>query len=170
VARRRIAAVGAAAIAGAAAAGGGAGAIAPFPVTVGYTYAAACPAAGYADGVDDWGMYECNCTSYAAWALARNSQRVDWFVAGRMDARNWPSVARAHGIATGSAARVGAIAVWRYAAPPYGHLAYVDAVSADGRFFVAEYNLLRRYSFDRRGWLSPRGVVFVYVPYGRGSG
>ena len=140
------------------------------PVTAGYEYAAQCPAAGYADEVDEWDMYECNCTSYVAWALARNSRATDWFAPGRMDARNWPAVARRHGIPTGSVPRVGAIAVWPHVAAPYGHLGLVYAVAPDGTFSVAEYNLLHRYLFDRRRGVSPRGVVFVYPPYGEGAG
>jgi surface antigen len=133
------------------------------PVVEGYPYAGACPGAGYADNVDRWNMYECNCTSYVAWALARNGQRVDWFVAGAMDARRWPAVARSAGLETGRLARVGAVAVWPRAAPPYGHLGYVTHVSG-GRFDVTEYNLLRPYAFDRRTGLSGQGVVFIYVP------
>ena len=82
-------------------------------VTAGYPYASSCPQAGDRDDVDRWKMNTCNCTSYAAWALWRNGYRTDWFVAGSMDAWNWPNVARRHGIPSGSAARVGAVAVGR---------------------------------------------------------
>jgi surface antigen len=134
------------------------------PVVSPYPYAQECPAAGYADRLDRWLMSTCNCTSFVAWALARNGQRIDWFVPGEMDAKNWPAVAEAAGIRTGSAARRGAVAVWPRLSPPYGHLAYVTAVHADGSFDVAEYNLLRRYRFDDRRHLRPGGAIFVYVP------
>lgn len=139
------------------------------PVSAGYPYASSCPSAGYADKVDRWSMYECNCTSYAAWALAANHQRVDWFVPGRMDAGNWPSVARSHGLETGSEPRAMALAVWPYLARPYGHIAYVTAVNSDGTFDVGEYNLpspngRNTYVFDRRRHLRATRVVFVYVP------
>jgi surface antigen len=140
------------------------------PQSAAYPYAQACPAAGREDVVDRWLMYECNCTSYVAWALAANHQRVDWFVPGRMDARNWPDVARAHGIETGSTARVGAVAVWPRLAPPFGHIAYVVRVAADHTFDVAEYNLPRSdgsnsFAFDRRSGLRPSGATFIYVPH-----
>src|SRR5438132_12202338 len=53
------------------------------PVAVyGYPLADRCPAEGIADVIDRWKMYSCNCTSYVAWALQANGQRVDRFVPG----------------------------------------------------------------------------------------
>jgi len=139
------------------------------PVTAGYPYAHSCPAAGPADTVDRWLMYECNCTSYVAWALEANHQRTNWFVAGEMDAYNWPAIARSHGILTGTVPRVGAVAVWPRMAPPFGHIAYVTAVGPTGTFDVAEYNLPApdgsdTYTFERRTALRRSGVSFIYVP------
>jgi surface antigen len=137
-------------------------------VTSGYPYARDCPAGGDRDDVDRWNMYVCNCTSYVAWALQRNGYRVDWFVAGAMDARNWPAVARRRHIPTGGRSRVGAVAVWP-AVTRFGHVAFVTAVRPDGGFDVAEYNLPPslggvRFGFDRRRDVSLRGATFVYVP------
>jgi hypothetical protein len=53
-------------------------------IAYGYPYAHRCPGAGIAKKVDRWGMYMCNCTSYVAWALGVNRQRIDWFVPGAM--------------------------------------------------------------------------------------
>ncbi len=135
-------------------------------VVYGYPYASQCPVAGIVDAVDRWKMNECNCTSYVAWALEANGQRTDWFVAGAMDAWNWPHVARLAGLAVGRRPRVGAVAVWPKQARPFGHLAYVTAVEGGGRFAVSEYNApgLDPYAFDRRDGLSPFGAVFIYVP------
>jgi surface antigen len=136
-------------------------------VARGYPYASRCPGAGIAERVDRWKMYECNCTSYVAWALGANGQRTDWFVPGSMDAGNWPHVAAAAGIPMGHAPRVGAVAVWPHLSK-FGHVAYVTAVR-DGLFDVAEYNLPiagdeESFAFDVRTELSPRGVTFIYVP------
>jgi surface antigen len=137
----------------------------PAPIVTAYPYASLCPAAGFNnDKVDRWNMYACNCTSFAAWVLDRNGQRTDWFVAGEMDAHNWPSVARRKGLATGNTPRLGSIAVWPDLVPPWGHLAYVTRLDGDGRFDVAEYNLLVPFRFDRRTEVSLAGVTFVYVP------
>jgi hypothetical protein len=59
---------------------GRAGAAESAVITYGYPYARSCPDAGFANAVDRWGMYECNCTSYVAWALRANHRPgVGWF-------------------------------------------------------------------------------------------
>ena len=137
-------------------------------VVYGYPLATRCPAEGVVKSIDGFGMFACNCTSYVAWALAANGQRTDWFVLGSMDAWNWPNVARRAHIAVGTVPRVGAVAVWPNLAPPFGHVAYVTGLEADGGFDVAEYNLHERtpagFAFDTRVHVAPRGAVFIYVP------
>ncbi len=139
------------------------------PVIYGYPYAGSCPAAGIAKTVDRWAMDECNCTSYVAWALAANGQRIDWFVPGAMDARNWPHVAELAGLQVLRTPTVGAVAVWPNLARPFGHVAYVTAVSRDGSFTVSEYNAPSplksdAFLFDTRSNLTRRGAVFIIVP------
>lgn len=133
----------------------------------GYTYASRCPRAGVAERVDRWAMYMCNCTSYVAWALSANDQRTDWFIAGAMNARNWPHVARLRGIRVGTQPRVGAVAVWERASK-FGHVAYVTRVEPGNRFGVAEYNRPRAgpesFEFDTRDDIDAAGVLFIYVP------
>jgi surface antigen len=136
-------------------------------IAYGYPYASRCPGAGIAERVDRWNMYVCNCTSYVAWALSVNGQRTDWFIAGAMDARNWPHVARLRGIPVGYRPRAGAVAVWPRSSS-LGHVAYVTRVRQDGRFDVAEYNLPaavgQSFAFDVRFDVSPARVIFIYVP------
>jgi CHAP domain len=136
------------------------------PIVYGYSYTAACPAAGIADLVDRWALSECNCTSYVAWALQANRQRIDWFIAGAMDARNWPHVAQLSRLRVGTLPRVGAVAVWARVSRPFGHVAYVTRVDPDGTFDVAEYNFpgASLYAFDQRFGVRRRGAVFIYVP------
>jgi surface antigen len=133
--------------------------------TTGYPYARECPRAGVGDAVDRWKMNTCNCTSYAAWALAANGYRIDWFIPGSMDAWNWPNVAARSGIPVGRRPRVGAVAVWSEWGR-FGHLAFVTAVHPDGTFDVAEYNRPGgvRFGFDRRFDVRREDVVFVYPP------
>jgi surface antigen len=141
----------------------------PAPVTAGYPYASRCPAAGVADDVDRWKLDMCNCTSYVAWALFANGQRTDWFVAGSMDAWNWPNVARLAGLKVGTRPEVGAVAVWPRLAPPFGHVAYVTRVDGHGAIDVAEYNRpgsARPFAFDRRQDVDTDGAVFIDVPNG----
>ena len=136
------------------------------PNILGYPYGRECPQAGHEEQADRWHMNTCNCTSYVAWALARNGYRTDWFVPGRMDAWNWPNIAKRKGIAVGGTPRLGAVAVW----PEWGkrgHVAFVDAVHAGGRFDVSEYNTPGhvRFGFDRRTDVRPNeDIVYLYVP------
>ena len=138
------------------------------PIAVGYPYASHCPAAGLADKVDRWHMYDCNCTSYVAWALTVNGQRTDWFVAGAMDAWNWPNVARLAGLLVDRRPTVGSVAAWPKLAKPFGHVAYVTGLERDGRIDVAEYNLpvfgRQTFAFDTRDDVSTAGAVFIHVP------
>ncbi|HEY5295242.1 MAG TPA: CHAP domain-containing protein [Gaiellaceae bacterium] len=139
------------------------------PVVDGYPYANRCPAAGRAEVVDRWGMYACNCTSYVAWALSANGQRVDWFVRGSMDAWNWPNVARRAGLTVDRRAGVGEVAVWPRIARPFGHVAYVTDVRPDHTIDVAEYNYPRApgantFSFEERRSVPAGGALFVHVP------
>jgi surface antigen len=151
--------------------GGATHARAPHPVVLGYPYASRCPGAGIADVVDRWGMYACNCTSYVAWALVANHQRIDWFIRGSMDAWNWPNVARRANLRVDGVPAVGAVAVWPKLARPFGHVAYVTNIEPGGTIDVAEYNYpapgnVNTYVFDIRTYVSSRGVVFIHVPAG----
>jgi surface antigen len=137
-------------------------------IAYGYRYATECPGAGLAERVDRWKMYECNCTSYVAWALSANGQRTDWFIPGSMNARNWVHVARLKGIAVGKLPLVGAVAVWPRLSE-FGHVAYVTGLERGGGFDVAEYNLPTpagedSFAFDVRRDVSGAGAVFLYVP------
>jgi surface antigen len=141
---------------------------APGVIAYGYPYAAQCPAAGIAEKVDRWGMYMCNCTSYVAWALTVNRQRINWFIPGAMDANNWAHVARLVKLRVGTTPRVGAVAVWPRETR-FGHVAYVTRVDPDGSFDVSEYNLpdeewFHPFAFDVRHGIVRAGAVFVYVP------
>ena len=139
------------------------------PIVYGYPYAARCPGAGIAEVVDRWGMYACNCTSYVAWALVANGQRIGWFVPGAMDAWNWPHVARLAGLRIDTRPTVGSVAVWPKLARPFGHVAYVTKIRPDGTIDVAEYNLpgvggAETFVFDVRSSIATAGATFIHVP------
>lgn len=137
-------------------------------VVYGYPYAGRCPDDGVEDVVDRWGMYACNCTSYVAWALVANRQRIDWFVPGAMNAWNWPHVARLAGLRVDRTPAPGAVAVWPAVSRPFGHVAYVIRVHRGGSIDVAEYNYpllgADTFAFDVRTFVSPAGAVFIHVP------
>lgn len=138
-------------------------------IVFGYPYAARCPAAGFADAVDRFGMYTCNCTSYVAWALVANHQRIDWFVPGAMNAWNWPNVARRASLRVDDVPALGTVVVWPSLARPFGHVAYVIRVDRGRTIDVAEYNYTgsadaNTYIFDIRRFVSPVGAMFIHVP------
>jgi surface antigen len=142
---------------------------APTAIVYGYSYAASCPGAGIAEVVDRWGMYECNCTSYVAWALAANHQRTDWFIRGSMDAWNWPHVALLAHLTVDRVPTVGAVAVWPELARPFGHVAYVAIVHSRRLIDVAEYNLpgprgAETFDFETRSFVRVGDAVFIHVP------
>jgi hypothetical protein len=146
-----------------------AGAAKAAPIVYGYRFGARCPGAGLAQIVDPWGMYECNCTSFVAWALTVNRERTDWFIRGSMDAWNWPNVARIAGLRVDHAPAVGAVAVWPNLARPFGHVAYVSGLGPGNTIDVAEYNFpglngFESFGFDTRSFVPHGGAVFIHVP------
>jgi surface antigen len=144
------------------------------PVIYGYSYANQCPGAGLAEVVDRWGMYACNCTSYVAWALVANHQRIDWFIRGSMNAWNWPNVARKSGFTVNRTPAVGAVAVWPEMARPFGHVAYVDGVGQGRTIDVAEYNFPSpagedTFRFETRSSVRVGDAMFIHVPRRRAA-
>jgi peptidoglycan hydrolase CwlO-like protein len=78
----------------------------------GSNYSADFPSCG---GVDPWGFYTCQCTSYAAWywnvKLGRSWDR-GYGPSGTGDAKNWPSLAGYNHVSVHSSPQVGAIISW----------------------------------------------------------
>jgi surface antigen len=70
---------------------------------------------------------------YCTWYVA-NKRFIPWFG----NAIDWWPNARAYGAAEGQAPKVGAVMVTRESG--YGHVAYVEAVNADGSWTVSEMN------------------------------
>lgn len=108
--------------------------------------------------VDPWGMYSRQCVSYTAWKVWSTGRRMPYW-GGRGNANQWPSSARADGIATGSTPKVGSVAVWYIGY--YGHVMYVEAVHDNGTITVSDYNLAwdglyRKYN------RSSAGLEYVY--------
>lgn len=86
---------------------------------------------------DNWGMYNRECVSYVAWRVYNAYGNMPYW-GGRGNANQWPSNARAAGIATGSTPKVGSAAVMSNGY--YGHVAWVEAVNGNGTVRVSQYN------------------------------
>lgn len=100
--------------------------------------------------VDQWGMYNRECVSYAAWKEDSMGHYVPY---GLGNAADWgwrirtyyPSIPVRDG-----APAVGTIAQWDSGdgLSPLGHVAYVEAVNGDGSIEVSQYNWIPG-SFNR---------------------
>lgn len=107
---------------------------------------------------DDWGMYQRQCVSYAAWKVAASGRQMP-FWGGRGNASSWDDNARADGIAVSSTPQVGSVAVSH--AGGYGHVSYVEQVYGDGTIRISQYNAGwdGMYSEEK---LSTSGLVFIH--------
>lgn len=112
-----------------------------------------CPMSGFysTGGVDGAGNdgygYGCRqCASYAAWRMNKETgvYPVNWG-----NAINFPDNARAAGYSVGYTPRPGSLAVMSasQAGTPYGHVAWVDAVSGNS-VIVSQYNA----NYNGIGW------------------
>jgi surface antigen len=84
--------------------------------------------------VDSWGMYNRECVSYTAWAMAARGYYVPYDMG---NANQWPSAAAAAGIPVNSTPSVGSVAIWYVGA--YGHAMVVEAVDGPN-ITVSQYN------------------------------
>lgn len=86
-------------------------------------------------GVDPWGYYICQCTSYVAWRKAISGHPVGPPPWG--NAKDWPASARIRGYKVDTIPEVGSIICWT--GGTYGHVAYVESVNGDWVTF-SDYN------------------------------
>ena len=108
---------------------------------------------------DNWGFFNRECTSYVAWKINKDHGTTsppyfftNLMLGGRFgDAGHWAANAAALGFTVDSNPSVGAIAHWANGElGSLGHVAYVEAVNADGSVDVSEYNFHLNHNFDVR--------------------
>lgn len=89
--------------------------------------------------VDDWGMYNRECVSYAAWKVYEKNGYMG-HGGGRGHAYQWPSTYS--NVPRGNQPRVGSVVVWNQyqIGGGYGHVAWVEGVNSDGSVYVSQYN------------------------------
>ncbi len=118
-----------------------------------------CVASSGFRGQSVWGSWGPghNCVSYAAYRLRRNGATKPW--AGPIgDAKLWDDKARAAGIRVDHDPAVGAIAEWD--AGTYGHVAYVEQVTADSIVVSEDAYVSDTYGFAQKRRLSRHSVQF----------
>lgn len=118
------------------------------------------------DGVDPWGFYNRQCTSYAAWYW-NDKLGKSWYNTrpGSGSAWNWPAMAQDQGYSVSSTPRVGAIVSWDRGGifGQWGHAAIVEAVNGDGTFEISQYNWdPYNYSEMHVGASLASGARFIY--------
>ncbi len=109
-----------------------------FALTSEYPWASVEPFPSY--GVDPWGFYYRQCTSYAAWRRANLGRPIPaWGFLGPANAKQWPGWAQKFGMRVDNQPEVGALGV--YPAGEYGHVMVVEAIVANGeQVLVSEFN------------------------------
>lgn len=91
-------------------------------------------------GVDPWGFYYRQCTSYAAWKRASIGRPIPaWGFLGPANAKQWPDWAGKFGMRVDVTPEVGALAV--YPVGEYGHVMVVEGIVSGGaQVLVSEFN------------------------------
>lgn len=135
------------------------------PSKGGYLYSGQCPAARL-NGTqypDRWGMYICECVSYAAWKVYQTYGYMPYW-GGRGHASQWPANARAAGYTVSSVPRAKSVGISQ--SGPYGHAVWVESVSGN-RVYISQYNaaneatnwVMGQYSEQ---WVDQGAYVYIY--------
>ncbi len=131
----------------------------------GYPYSGQCPAASL-NGTqygDQWGMYICECVSYAAWKVYQQYGYMPYW-GGRGNAAQWPYNARAAGYTVSSVPRAKTVGISQ--SGPYGHAVWVEAVSGN-RVYISQYNYANEATNWLPGdyseqWMNASAFVYIY--------
>lgn len=131
--------------------------------TGGYPFAGAS-----VSGVDPWGFYYRQCTSYAAWYFnaveGKSWKSFRWLGVDRSsNGGDWADLGAYQGYSVSSTPRSGAIVSWPAGGlfGAYGHVAIVQSVNSNGTINVSEYNWAP-YSYSERSNVSTSGARFIY--------
>lgn len=135
------------------------------PSKGGYPYSGQCPAASLngTQYADKWGMYICECVSYAAWKVYQTYGYMPYW-GGRGNASQWPANASAAGYTVSSVPRAKSVGISQ--SGPYGHAVWVEAVSGN-RVYISQYNaaneatnwVMGQYSEQ---WVDQGAYVYIY--------
>ncbi|MDT7544731.1 MAG: hypothetical protein QOE99_841 [Actinomycetota bacterium] len=130
------------------------------------------------NAADRWGFTQRQCVSFVAWREAQAGHPVSNVTQHWGSALNWDNAARAGGYWISSRPRVGAIAQWNAGersswwangsptangyvqAGPYGHVAWVRSVYADGSALIEQYNMFGNRSYSTMRVKAPRYIYY----------
>ena len=113
---------------------------------------------------DPWGYDLRNCTSYVAWFEVDQRHISAQQITGLGNASSWLPNAKARGITTiqgtTRGVQVGDVAWWGSSpGDPYGHVAIVTSVNANGSVNVAEFNQSYNGTFSEQSNQYPDGYI-----------
>lgn len=130
-----------------------------YSLTSEYPWASADPFPSM--GVDPWGFYYRQCTSYAAWRRAQLGRPIQaWGFLGPANARDWPNWAKIFSMQVDNKPEVGAIGV--YPAGEYGHVMIVEGVVNNGQsVVVSEFNANWDGRYSQSIWPAS-SLVFIH--------
>lgn len=130
-----------------------------FSLTTDYPWSTVEPFPSH--GVDPWGFYYRQCTSYAAWKRASLGRPIPaWGFLGPANAKQWPDWAGKFGMRVDVTPEVGAVAV--YPVGEYGHVMVVEGIVSNGaQVLVSEFNADWSGKFSQSLW-PVSSLVFIH--------
>lgn len=127
------------------------------------TYPEPWCSAGQDTMIDNWGMYNRECVSYAAWMVASTGRYMPYW-GGEGNAYEWIGNAEAAGYSVSRTPQPGDIAILpQTSGSPLGHAMYVMAVNGDGTIDVSEYNARVVGGFDEA--LNINASYYYYIDF-----
>ncbi len=136
------------------------------PAKGGYPYSDVCPEKQ--DWFpDQWGMYICECVSYAAWKVEQYYGNMPYW-GGIGNAIQWPTNARNLGIPVSYTPKAETVGIMETGY--YGHAVWIEAVSDDGtQVYISQYNAWNAATNYAWGEYSEQWAPasnFVYLDFG----
>lgn len=113
---------------------------------------------------DQWGLYNRECVSYAAWAAYNRFSKYVTSFSGQGNAGQWPNSAPAlMGATVDNTPEVGAVAILPPTAglAPVGHAMVVESIQGGGWVHVSQYNFGGTGEYSTMD-IQASGVVFVH--------
>ena len=130
------------------------------PAKGGYPYSDVCPWQQDMYG-DAWGMYVCECVSYAAWKVQQYYGYMPYWGAEYADAINWPNLARAYGYSVSYTPKANTVGI------SGNHAVWIEYVDGSN-VYVSQYNSPNAANGYRWGDYSEQwfdSSVFVYLDF-----
>ena len=116
---------------------------------------------------DNWGMWNRECVSYAAWMVASTGKYMPYW-GGVGNAGEWIGNAENAGYPVSRTPQAGDIAILPATGPggvsPVGHAMYVMSVNSDGTINVSEYNARVTGGFDEAFNINPSYYYYIDFP------